>query len=192
MWVTLPFPGQGPQGPQTLLQQIRPYHTLFFKNFFFFFLAFRIHANGVFGHQNRRFLKTLDCRFVHVDERWYHTSYRGSLSFLRFFKMDENNLSTLIMDTYFLENGVKISEQQKEARLICQLGVYIYFLLTLRKAGFRVLQMTGKISVFPNIWIRVDEASKLSWLHHWLSCTVSTTDIFGRKEANSIWVRASQ
>ena len=29
--------------------------------------------------------------------------------------------------------------------------------------------MTGKISVFTNIRIRVDEASKLSWLHHWLS-----------------------
>ena len=115
--------------------------TLFFLRIFFFFLANRPHANGVFGHQNRRFLKTLDCRFVHVDERWCHTSYRGCRSFLRFFKMGENNLSTLSMDTYFLENGVKISEQQKETRLICQLGIYtyIYILLILRKAWLQGL-----------------------------------------------------
>ena len=46
--------------------------------------------------------------------------------------------------------------------------------------------MTGKIYVFTNIRIRVSEASKASWLHQWLSSKVSTTDIFGRKNANSI------
>ena len=43
------------------------------------------------------------------------------------------------MDTYFLENGVKISEQRKEARLICQLGIYIYILLILQKAWLQGL-----------------------------------------------------
>ena len=40
-----------------------------------------------------------------------------------------------------LENGVKISEQQKETRLICQLGIYtyIYILLILRKAWLQGL-----------------------------------------------------
>ena len=61
------------------------------------------------------------------------------------------------MDTYFLENGVKISEQQKEARLICQLGTYIFWLI--KRHGFRVLQMTGKIYVFTNIRTSVNEAS---------------------------------
>ena len=42
------------------------------------------------------------------------------------------------MDTYSLENGVKISEQQKEARLICQLGTYIFWLI-LRKAWLQSL-----------------------------------------------------
>ena len=131
-------------------------------------------------------------RFVHVDERWCHTSYRGCLSFLRFFKMGDYNLSTLSMNTYFLENGVKICEQQKEAMLICQLGIYYIYIANITKGMASGSCKWLEKYLFTNIWIRVDEASKLSWLHHWLSCTVSTTDIFGRKKANSIWVRASQ
>ena len=60
-------------------------------------------------------------------------SYGGCLSFLLFFKMGENNLSTLSMNTYFLENRVKICEQQKEAMLICQLGIYYIYIANITK-----------------------------------------------------------
>ena len=101
--------------------------------------------------------------------------------FCFFLKMGENNSSTLRMDASFLENGVKISNNRKKQGWFVS-WEYIYFLLI---HGFRDLQMTGKIYVFTNIRIRVNGASKASWLHHCLSSKVSTTDIFGRKNANS-------
>ena len=71
MWVTFcHFLGRDRKVRRLYYGELGPItRFFFFKNFFSFFLAFRPHANGVFGHQNRRFLKTLDCRFVHVDER---------------------------------------------------------------------------------------------------------------------------
>ena len=71
------------------------------------------------------------------------------------------------MDTYFLENGVKISEQQKEARLICQLGTYIFWLI-LRKAWLQGLANDWKNICFHKHPDKCERGVKTILFHHWL------------------------
>ena len=78
-------------------------------------------------------------RFVHVDERWCHTSYRGCLSFLRFFKMGDYNLSTLSMNTYFWKTEWKYANNRKKQCWFVSWEYTIYILLILRKAWLQGL-----------------------------------------------------